>query len=705
MHVAWELRVPARSRRARSSSCARPYRGCAGGSSVESRAAPRQSATPSSRGSFPGRSACRRATTRTTSSARVAEQTARAEAPRDRGAPHGRGRPTPRSRRSSGSRRSAGSYVYGPEIAPNGEAPERARLGRGAPRGPAARGARRAEPGRSRAKAIEEAILRVARRRLARADPRPPRLPRAARRGRPGDGTRRGRGAALHASGSSTSTTRSGTSSSRSTSSRSSIGQKNRRPDILLFVNGLPLGQLELKDPGERGATPVGAGEPGRALRRDDPAPLPLRRARRRSPTCCRRGVGTITTPAEHFAEWKTMDPAESEGRSQLERADRGRLRAGALPRPRPQLRPLRGVEARSSRRSWPSTTRSTPSTARSRRRAEAMAADGRAGVVWHTQGSGKSYTMVFYARKLRRDPRFENPTIVALTDRTDLDTQLHETFARAARRSRRRSSRRSRSPTCASGSTGPAGGIVFTTIQKFAAPERAEMPVLSTRANVIVMADEAHRTQYDRLAAQHRPSRCRTRRGSASPGRRSRRATARRSSSSATTSRVYRMERAVEDGATVPIYYESRRIPLDVKDEDAARARSRRRSTGEEDEAAGEAVARVDAARAHRRHARAARAGRRRHRRALPARARRRSGGKAMVVAMSQRIAAELDRAPARSGSARTPSTCVISASATDDPAISQLAPLGAASASRSRPTSRIPTTRCGSSSCATCG
>jgi type I restriction enzyme, R subunit len=196
---------------------------------------------------------------------------------------------------------------------------------------------------------------------------------------------------------------------------------------------------------------------------------------------------------------------------------------------------------------------------------AEAISSDGRAGVVWHTQGSGKSYTMVFYVGKLRADSRFANPTVVAVTDRTDLDTQLHETFMR----------QRALAPDVEQAESiedlrtrldRPAGGIVFTTIQKFQAPEGA-MPVISTRRNVIVMADEAHRTQYDRLAANVTvalPSA--TRIGfTGTPIEKADRST---EVVFGDYISVYRMERAVEDGATVPIYYESRRIPLDVRDE-----------------------------------------------------------------------------------------------------------------------------------------
>ena len=141
---------------------------------------------------------------------------------------------------------------------------------------------------------------------------------------------------------------------------------------------------------------------------------------------------------------------------------------------------------------------------------------DRRIGVVWHTQGAGKSYSMVFYAQMLRRDTAFANPTIVAVTDRNDLDQQLYETFA--AQRELGQSVRQAEE--IAGGEESlhallqvPAGGIVFTTIQKFRpAKGQTQMPVLTDRENVIVLADGvccgqkpstvAARPGWDRISA-----------------------------------------------------------------------------------------------------------------------------------------------------------------------------------------------------------
>jgi type I restriction enzyme R subunit len=443
------------------------------------------------------------------------------------------------------------------------------------------------------------------------------------------------------------------------------MGEKNRRPDILLFVNGLPLGQLEVKDPGSAVATPVGAANQVAHYVETIPrlyrfielvAVSDLLRAR----------LGTISTPAEHFADWKTMDPAGSEGRTQLDVLIEGVFAPARFIDLVRNFVLFEESDAKLSKvvakyHQADAVRRAVEATA------EAMAADGRAGVVWHTQGSGKSYTMVFYAGKLRSDPRFENPTIVALTDRTDLDTQLHETFsgertlAPAVEQAESIADLRKRLDR-------PAGGIVFSTIQKFQARE-GEMPVLSTRRNVIVMADEAHRTQYDRLAANvtvalpHA-----TRIGfTGTPIEKGDRST---QVVFGDLISVYRMERAVADGATVPIYYESRRIPLEVKDEELL-AEVEETLTGEEDEAAARAVrAWTQLERIVGTHERLERVAddvaEHFERGAGP------SGGKAMVVAMSQRIAAELTELLKERLGDETVS-CVISASATDDPAISK--------------------------------
>src|SRR5439155_20693835 len=128
----------------------------------------------------------------------------------------------------------------------------------------------------------------------------------------------------------------------------------------------------------------------------------------------------------------------------------------------------------------------------------DAKPGDRRVGVIWHTQGSGKSLTMAFYAGRVVLDPAMENPTLVVITDRNDLDDQLFGTFARCHELLRQQPVQAQSRAHLRELLRTASGGVVFTTVQKFF-PTQAEdqHPLLSDRRNVIVIADEAHRSQY----------------------------------------------------------------------------------------------------------------------------------------------------------------------------------------------------------------
>ncbi len=445
-------------------------------------------------------------------------------------------------------------------------------------------------------------------------------------------------------------------------------GKVVRRPDVLLYINGLPLAQIELKNPAGH-AGPQEAANQVAHYRGTIPdlyryveviGVSDLLRAR----------VGTITTTPSHFAEWKTIDPAGMQGRTQLEVLIREVFTPAGL------LDLIRNFVLFESdgARTWKVLAKYHQVDAVNRAveaTAEAMTGDGRAGVVWHTQGAGKSYSMVFYVTKLRRDRRFENPTVVCVTDTNDLDNQLSETFAR-------QSDLRdavTQADSISKGDAGlydlldvPAGGIVFTTIQKFGrGSDEPEMPVISDRRNVVVIADEAHRSQYDTLARNlMRALPNATRIGFTG--------TPIESADKSTRSTfgdyisVYRMAQAQADGATVPIYYESRQVPVDV--DRAALEEVQATLDTESDEAETELsseFARID---------RIVGAPDRLDRivddlvdhftkrcRTLP--------GKAMVVAYSKRLAAEYaTRLRARLGADAV--DAVMSAGAQDDPQVS---------------------------------
>jgi len=207
--------------------------------------------------------------------------------------------------------------------------------------------------------------------------------------------------------------------------------------------------------------------------------------------------------------------------------------------------------------------------------RASRAGGDRKVGVVWHTQGSGKSLTMVFYARKLVLEPAMENPTVVVLTDRNDLDDQLFGTFSRAQALLRQEPLQPADRADLRALLTTESGGVYFTTVQKFLPADGETQAALSTRRNIVVVADEAHRSQYGfkgRLdtatgkmvfgLAKHLRDALPNASYVGFTG------TPIALDDKVTTQvfggyvSVYDIRRAVDDRATVPIYYENRRRP-----------------------------------------------------------------------------------------------------------------------------------------------
>ena len=192
-------------------------------------------------------------------------------------------------------------------------------------------------------------------------------------------------------------------------------------------------------------------------------------------------------------------------------------------------------------------------------------AGDRRAGVVWHTQGSGKSLTMVFYAGRLVLEPAMQNPTIVVITDRNDLDDQLFGTFSRCSELLRQppvQAESREHLQILLQVSS---AGIVFTTIQKFMPMEGDDC--LSDRHNIVVIADEAHRSQYDFIDgfAKHMRDALPNASFIGFTGTPIEKADANTRSVFGDYISVYDIQRAVDDNATVPIYYEGRLANLEL--------------------------------------------------------------------------------------------------------------------------------------------
>ena len=197
---------------------------------------------------------------------------------------------------------------------------------------------------------------------------------------------------------------------------------------------------------------------------------------------------------------------------------------------------------------------------------------DRRIGVVWHTQGSGKSLTMAFYAGRIIREPAMANPTVVVLTDRNDLDDQLFGTFARCRDLLRQPPVQADSRADLRSKLAVEAGGVVFTTIQKFFPEEKGDRhSLLSERRNIVVIADEAHRSQYDFIDGFARHMRDALPNASfiGFTGTPIELQDANTRAVFGDYISIYDIQRAVEDKATVPIYYESRlaKLALDERE------------------------------------------------------------------------------------------------------------------------------------------
>jgi len=358
-------------------------------------------------------------------------------------------------------------------------------------------------------------------------------------------------------------------------------GQHTRRPDLVVFVNGLPLAVVELKNPADENATIWTAFGQLQTYKQQIGSLFIFN-----EPLVVSDGVqarlGTLTGDREWFLPWRTVEGDD------------------IAPAHVPQLQVLlQGVFEK--RRflnlvrhfivfevDGPTVTKKLAGYHQFHAVRKAVEAtleasrpegDKRCGVVWHTQGSGKSLTMAFYAGALIRHPAMENPTIVVLTDRNDLDDQLFGTFCRCSDLLRQRPEQAESRVDLRRLLQRVSGGVVFTTIQKFAPDEGLDtFARLSDRRNVVVIADEAHRSQYGLDAQVDRGS------GEISYGFAKYMRDALPSASFIgftgtpieTADRstpeifgdyisIYDIQQAVEDGATVPIFYEARLAKIEL--------------------------------------------------------------------------------------------------------------------------------------------
>ena len=272
--------------------------------------------------------------------------------------------------------------------------------------------------------------------------------------------------------------------------------QEGVRADIVLFVNGLPLGLIEVKspldpDPLLRAYTQV------RNYEGVAPELLRLNEVQIISDGLTAR-VGTLTQGLDRFAPWRPEPGEVAGGASELEAV----LRTLCLPRRFTDhvlgLIAFETDEGRVVSKKIAAYHQARAVNAARERVATAAAPEGdhRGGVVWHTQGSGKSLTMLLLVRALQRDSRLANPTILVLVDRLDLEEQLYATFAAHASVLLATPVRATDAADLRRLLTTTSGGVVLSTIQKFRGDDGSH-PLLTERSNVIVLADEAHRTQY----------------------------------------------------------------------------------------------------------------------------------------------------------------------------------------------------------------
>lgn len=359
----------------------------------------------------------------------------------------------------------------------------------------------------------------------------------------------------------------------------------NRRPDLVLFVNGLPLAVLELKNAAAQNATIADAYNQLQTYLHQIPGLFSTNAVLVTSDGMEAR-IGSITANAERFMPWRTVDGEDfaHRGTPELETLLRGVFtRANLLALIRDFI--VFGDKGEGPFKIIAGYHQFHGAQKAVRQAVEASRPDGdrKIGVIWHTQGSGKSLLMAFFAGLAVKSQALENPTLVVLTDRNDLDDQLYGTFGLCRDLIRQNPEQADSRADLKRLLDKAAGGVVFTTVQKFS-PEKGEesFPLLSDRRNIIVIADEAHRSQYGFESKLNRETGLR-RYGYAHY---IRQAMPNASFIGFTGTPIeaadintpaifgeyidiYDISRAVEDGATVPIFYESRLARIELNDDE----------------------------------------------------------------------------------------------------------------------------------------
>lgn len=372
-------------------------------------------------------------------------------------------------------------------------------------------------------------------------------------------------------------------------------GNSNKRPDIILFINGLPLVVIELKNATDENATVKSAFNQLQTYKQYIPSLFTFNEILIASDgwdSLC----GTITSDWSRFMSWKTKDGKTTEDtlQPQMEVMFKGMLNKSTLLDliqnfivfEKTDKKTLKKIAAYHQ---FYAVNKAVESTVI----ASDKGGNKQGGVVWHTQGSGKSLSMVFYSGKLILEPRMENPTLVILTDRNDLDDQLFETFTNCNQLLRQMPQQANDRKHLRQILTVASGGIVFTTIQKFmpiietnttdtenghvSEPSveyiGLDSPSLSERRNIVVIADEAHRSQYDFIDgyAKHLRDALPNATFIGFTGTPIETADKNTQAIFGNYVDIYDIQQAVADKATVPIFYESRLAKVNFDDAERA--------------------------------------------------------------------------------------------------------------------------------------
>ncbi|MBK9257678.1 MAG: type I restriction endonuclease subunit R [Saprospiraceae bacterium] len=365
-------------------------------------------------------------------------------------------------------------------------------------------------------------------------------------------------------------------------------GNTNKRPDIILYINGIPLVVIELKNAANENATIQTAFQQLQTYKQAIPSLFQYNAILVVSDGWDAL-YGSLTAPKQFFVPWKSIDGilVADPDIPQMEILAHGMLNKKVLPDLIRHFTLFHQNDDEISKivpryHQYFAVNKAVATT----KSATSHDGDQRAGVVWHTQGSGKSLTMVFYAGKLVLE--LENPTLVVLTDRNDLDDQLFETFAASKDLLRQTPVQAENRDHLKQLLSVASGGIVFTTIQKFL-PEieekldlgngkfksiKGKFDELSDRRNIVVIADEAHRSQYDFMDgfAKHMRDALPNASFIGFTGTPIENTDKNTQAVFGDYIDVYDIQQAVEDGATVRIFYENRLAKIKLKPEEVPR-------------------------------------------------------------------------------------------------------------------------------------